>query len=301
MELKEQIEKVLTSSAGVAAKAPDAIALLQSVHKALFGERIKQGCGDCMQRAFFKIQNFVYLQSQNQLNNLKTMKKYQDRNFVLKSGRTLQAEFGGDAITNDNLTDETAIALLSTFPNMLKHFDKYPVDENGNYAAPIVEAKGKKGKAAKAVVVPEVVKSESVPAPIEPAVPVDETPEYVLKENERYLTQEDLDLNPSLVEDGAEVGDIVEIEPEDENTEVETQTQPEVVNTVTAPEVAPVVENDDEPFKVKEVKPVTEAPAVPSVEETAAEEAARLGVSLRTVQRRRQKAIDDAAQKPEGV
>jgi len=43
----------------------------------------------------------------------------------------LQTTFGGDTLTNDNLTDEAAEKLLAEYPALIKHFDRYPA-ENEN-------------------------------------------------------------------------------------------------------------------------------------------------------------------------
>ena len=44
------------------------------------------------------------------------------RKYLLKPGRSLQTNFGGYTLTNDNLTDEAAEKLLEKHPNLIKHF-----------------------------------------------------------------------------------------------------------------------------------------------------------------------------------
>lgn len=127
MTITEKINKVFDSYAEIAQKQPEALSLLHSVYKELFGEGVKKECGDCNVKAFRRIQKYISLQKQSNDNfNLETMKKFKDRNFALKQGKVLTIAFTADAITNDNMTDEKAIDILSRYPNFLKYFDKYP-------------------------------------------------------------------------------------------------------------------------------------------------------------------------------
>lgn len=126
MTFTEQVNTLLANYGELAAKQPEAVQLLNSVYKALFGSYVKKGCGDCNYKAYTEIQKEVYLQQQKPNFNLETMQKFKDRNFVLKEGKVLTIAFTADAITNANMTDDKAIELLTRYPNFLKHFAKYP-------------------------------------------------------------------------------------------------------------------------------------------------------------------------------
>lgn len=54
------------------------------------------------------------------------MKDLKDRSYILKEGRSIQTEFGGDTLTNDNLTDKAAEKLLKANPSLAKHFEVLP-------------------------------------------------------------------------------------------------------------------------------------------------------------------------------
>lgn len=126
MTFTEQVNTLLANYGELAAKQPEAVQLLNSVYKALFGSYVKKGCGDCNYKAYTAIQKEVYLQQQKPNFNLETMQKFKDRNFVLKEGKVLTIAFTADAVTNANMTDDKAIELLTRYPNFLKHFSKYP-------------------------------------------------------------------------------------------------------------------------------------------------------------------------------
>ncbi len=121
-----QTIKLLSLSAQIAQKQPEAIALLTDIYKQLFNESIQQGCGNCYQKAFFRIQKYVYLQQNNLTNHNMELT---NRKYLLKPGRSLQTTFGGDTLTNDNLTDDAAVKLIKAYPSLLQHFDRYPADE----------------------------------------------------------------------------------------------------------------------------------------------------------------------------
>jgi hypothetical protein len=109
----------------IAQKNPEAIQLLNQVYQALFNQTIQQGCGNCYQKAFFKIQRHWHLSKQNNLQHNTNM-SISKRKYILKPGRSLQTSFGGDTLTNDNLTDEAAAKLLQAHPSLAKHFEQLP-------------------------------------------------------------------------------------------------------------------------------------------------------------------------------
>lgn len=121
---------LLTLSAQIAQKQPEAIALLNQVYMGLFNETIQKGCGNCYQKAFFRIQKYLYLQQQSNPSNNQPIMTITNRKYLLKPNRVLQTAFGGDALTNDNLTDEAAEKLLDAHPALLKHFDRHPSHES---------------------------------------------------------------------------------------------------------------------------------------------------------------------------
>ncbi len=143
----EQVQQLLDSPELVAVKHPEAISNLHSVYKQLFGEGIKKQCGDCLTKALLRIRKYVYLQSQNNENfNLETMKKFEDKNFVLAKGKALDVGKIGIILTNESMTDEIAVRALTAFPNLVKYFIKYPQDEEGNLDLTGFELPNKKSK-----------------------------------------------------------------------------------------------------------------------------------------------------------
>ncbi|MBW4889868.1 hypothetical protein KXQ82_09080 [Mucilaginibacter sp. HMF5004] len=68
------------------------------------------------------------------------------RKYLLKPGRSLQTSFGGDTLTNDNLTDEAAEKLLLEHPSLAKHFEVLPEVINKDAA----QSPNKTSKVAKA-------------------------------------------------------------------------------------------------------------------------------------------------------
>jgi hypothetical protein len=137
--MQTQITQLLNSSAQIARRQPEAIALLNQVYYSLFNQTIQQGCGNCYQKAFYRIQKYLYLQQQNDPSNTDHIMTYPTRKYLLKHDRSLQTSFGGDTLTNDNLTDEAAEKLLQAHPVMLKHFERYPSGEiEGKEVAPAV-------------------------------------------------------------------------------------------------------------------------------------------------------------------
>jgi hypothetical protein len=125
MQLNPQLTQLLNSASVIAQRDPQAIAQLNQVYHDLFNETIQQGCGNCYQKAFYRIQKYLYLQQQNHPEAaMPTTRKY-----ILKPGRSLQTTFGGDTLTNDNLTDEAAEKLIKTHPSLIQHFERFPSGE----------------------------------------------------------------------------------------------------------------------------------------------------------------------------
>lgn len=117
-------------SAQIAQKQPEAISFLNKVYHELFNQTIQQGCGKCYQKAFFRIQKHLYLQQQNYPSNNITIMTSPLRKYLLKPDRSLQTTFGGDTLTNDNLTDEAAAKLLKAYPALIQHFERYPTEKS---------------------------------------------------------------------------------------------------------------------------------------------------------------------------
>ena len=124
--MNPQLTQVLQSYPQIAQRQPQAIAMLTQVYHQLFNEDIKTGCGKCYQKAYYRIQKQVYLQQQNSTQNNLSIMTYPAKKYLLKPGRSLQTTFGGDTLTNDNLTDEAAEKLVKAHPSLLQHFEKYP-------------------------------------------------------------------------------------------------------------------------------------------------------------------------------
>jgi len=121
---------LLSLASQIAQKQPEAIVLLTRVYRQLFNQTIQQGCGNCYQKAFFRIQKYLYLQQQNNPSNNPISMTTINRKYLLKPDRILQTTFGGDILTNDNLTDEAAEKLLAEYPALIKHFDRYPSESD---------------------------------------------------------------------------------------------------------------------------------------------------------------------------
>jgi hypothetical protein len=139
--MQTQITELLNSSAQIAQRQPVAIALLNQVYHELFNQTIQQGCGNCYQKAFYRIQKYLYLQQQtNPTNNILSMIQ-PHRKYLLKPDRSLQTVFGGDTLTNDNLTDEAAEKLLQAHPALIQHFDRYPSGDEAEKQKTITEEK----------------------------------------------------------------------------------------------------------------------------------------------------------------
>ncbi len=123
----------------IAAKDPEAIQLLHRIYKTLFNQTIQQGCGNCYQKAYFKIRKYWHLKQQPislTSNSMNTEK----RKYILKCGRSLQTSFGGDVLTNDNMTDEAAEKLLKAHPSLSKHFEVLPEVAETTPVTPPIEA-----------------------------------------------------------------------------------------------------------------------------------------------------------------
>ncbi|MFD2961619.1 MULTISPECIES: hypothetical protein [Olivibacter] len=98
------------------------ISELESLYKAVFKDSIKKGCGDCAVAAYGKLIRLT----EDQVNTMSTKK------FVLKKNVAIQLEFGSaEMISNETLTDDLAIRLLSKRPKLISEFEKYPVGEDG--------------------------------------------------------------------------------------------------------------------------------------------------------------------------
>lgn len=167
----DQVKQLLDSPELVAVKHPEAISNLHSVYKQLFGEGIKKQCGDCLTKALLRIRKYVYLQSQNIENfNLETMKKFEDKNFVLAKGKALDVGRIGVILTNENMTDETAVRILTAFPNLIKYFVKFPANEAGELDLSGFELSAKKGS--KAPELTEQQKAEAAAKALQTKTPV---------------------------------------------------------------------------------------------------------------------------------
>jgi len=130
----EKLQRILDHPEQIqVVKDAEAISNLHSVYKELFGEGIKKQCGDCLTKALLKIKKYVYLQSQKNSENfnLETMKKHEDKNFILIKGKALDIMGIGLVLTNETMTDDEAVRALVAYPNLIKYFEKYPQDSEG--------------------------------------------------------------------------------------------------------------------------------------------------------------------------
>lgn len=138
---------------------------LQKIHFELFGKYFKVNCGPCIKSAYIKIKeklnsNDMIISTTNQ--NAKTMS-----NFKIKVGKnkaSKQIHTGTDVITNDNLTDEKAIAILAKAPGHIATFSEKP----DNWQELVAEYKKNGPKKA--------AKKEAAPAPAKEEAKKEEAP-----------------------------------------------------------------------------------------------------------------------------
>lgn len=97
---------------------------LQKIHYELFKKNFPSNCGTCVKQAYVlireKINNDMIFQTQEPA----PMKQFELKKSV--SGISQQIHIDHDIITNDNLTDETAISILSKYPSHIVTFSRYP-------------------------------------------------------------------------------------------------------------------------------------------------------------------------------
>ncbi len=143
--LGERIEIVLNSWAGIATRDTASIKMLHSVYQELYNEPVTQGCGNCNQKAFLRIRKYVELRKlNNPLTSLEMNEKLKNRKYVLKDGISLQAGFGGEHYTNDNLTDERAAQLIAESPGRAAFFSRVPSENEVKQAEQAAVKKGEK-------------------------------------------------------------------------------------------------------------------------------------------------------------
>lgn len=118
---------------GIASRKPESLAELRDLYFMAFNQSVADGCGDCVRKAYGKLQLLTLNRIQEMVNS----------KFKLKQGFLLQqGGFGsGNFITNDNLTDKIAYKELTRDPQLIKYFDEYPKDDKGNLLAQKEEEK----------------------------------------------------------------------------------------------------------------------------------------------------------------
>lgn len=102
---------------------------LQLINFELFGEYFLQNCGPCVKKAYVKIRE--HLKSDNMIFSNINQNQKKMSNFKIaksKNGASKQIHTGVDIITNDNLTDEKAIAILAKSPAHIKTFETFPAN-----------------------------------------------------------------------------------------------------------------------------------------------------------------------------
>lgn len=93
---------------------------LQRIYFDLFKERLVITCNNCIEDGLFRIGYFLKKQQTN--NKMITSQSL----FKLRPTVVLYVPAWHGHLTNDNLTDEKAIALLKLTSANIKHFEKYP-------------------------------------------------------------------------------------------------------------------------------------------------------------------------------
>ncbi|RKD19013.1 hypothetical protein BCY91_14140 [Pelobium manganitolerans] len=206
IELLEKIKFVEQNRIQVAAKTPEGIALLKSVYQDVFNETYAEGCGPCHEQAFFRLMKI--------LNRPKSFIPMSEKKYILKEGYQVSIFGGPEVYTNDNLTDEIAAKLLKDRPALKSSFAVIPSEEKskGNpkpERADVLIAKIKEAASEKEVdeITGDDQRATVVKAALERKAELKKGTEHT-----KVLTQQDLDDNPELAEQGFKVGDKVKIE-----------------------------------------------------------------------------------------
>lgn len=111
---------------------------LQLIHYQLFNKYFQRNCGQCVKKAYVNIREKLNMVITNQT-------KKQMGKFELKkseSGTSKQIHADHNVYTNDNLTDEIAIKILTKYPAHIVTFSRYP--ENWKELTTGVKSESKK-------------------------------------------------------------------------------------------------------------------------------------------------------------
>lgn len=101
----------------------EAISILNSLSRLLFGETVVAGCTNCHIKAYHKLTSLT----------LKDLEVMNARKFKLNKGITIESPIRSGQYFNDaTMTDEIAKDFLLNNPKGIKHFSEYPKDAEGN-------------------------------------------------------------------------------------------------------------------------------------------------------------------------
>lgn len=123
MTVQQKIDLIKSlDDAGIASRNEVAISHLKNVYERLKGISFSEGCGNCVRKAYGALQLMLI--------NEEIM---ENSNFKLKEGALLPiGEFGtAEFLSNDNMTDNKAYAVLSREPKLIGYFEEYPKNEAG--------------------------------------------------------------------------------------------------------------------------------------------------------------------------
>lgn len=95
---------------------------LQEIHLKLFKVNFRVNCGNCIKQAYVDIRAKLNESITNQTK--KSMSEFELKKGV--NGDSKQIHFEHDIITNDNITDESAIRILKKMPGHIVTFSKFP-------------------------------------------------------------------------------------------------------------------------------------------------------------------------------
>lgn len=125
MEAKEIYDRIQAlDEQGIGRRDYEAVSELRDVYRLAYGESVESGCGDCIRKAYGKLQLLTF----------KFIEQMTNSKFKLKEDVLLPiGDFGtSEFLSKANLTDELAYQVLNKFPSLINQFEEYPKDKDGN-------------------------------------------------------------------------------------------------------------------------------------------------------------------------
>lgn len=219
-ELLKKIKEVEEARFLIATKKPEGLELLRTVYHLAFGEYYLENCSPCHEKAYYKL-----MQLQLNPNNYLIMS---NRKYLLKEGHQVQIFGSSEIFTNANLTDDKAIALLKDNINRAASFELIDGVDAKDFDAKKWNPSASKKTDAKSTV-PETIKLIDASTTLEELnsiidgddrkgiIEAVELKKAALAEDAKgedegnviVLKQAHFDADPTLAEQGLQVGDTV--------------------------------------------------------------------------------------------